>query len=98
MWAHNYGLQDFGDLRNALHYGRSEQANVAFHLRWSGARKRVHEVNEEQGYEGRFIRTGAHIQWRSVQSGFSFISEPASESRSVFSQIGHERNGVYFRH
>jgi hypothetical protein len=96
MSLHNYGIQDFGNLANALHHGSSEQTNISFDLRWFRVLERVTEVNEEQGYRARLTHTNARIQWKAVQSGFRFASDPASRSTNVFSQIGQERNGVFF--
>jgi len=36
-------------------------------------------------------------EWSSQQTGFSFQSDPASTSVSLYAIIGHERNGVFFK-
>ena len=81
-------------------------AIVSYTFRWSGVSARLDVVDfENTGLEtnrrfaGRFIEDTATIDWSvSVPSkGFTFQSDPAATSKSVFAEIGRERNGVFFR-
>ncbi len=96
MSLHSYAIQDFENLANALHRGSSEQAHVSFELEWFDVLDKVTEVNDDQGYRARLLHTNAQVEWKAVQSGFRFDSDRASQSTNVFSQIGRERNGIFF--
>lgn len=81
-------------------------AIVSYTIRWSGALARVDVVDLENTglttnhrFAGRFIEGTATVEWSvSVPSmGFTFESDPADTSKSQFAEIGHERNGVFFR-
>jgi len=54
-------------------------------------------VNEMQTFRGKYVRTGATIDWSaSSEGGFTFVSEPPDPERNRYSIIGHEQNGVFF--
>jgi len=71
-------------------------ATVSFDIEWSNAMAEENVTNEAQDFTGHFLRTDATIQWSSNEAGFSFQSEAPNPARSVYSVIGHERNGVFF--
>jgi hypothetical protein len=81
-------------------------AVVSYTIRWGGVNARIDVVDfEDTGlttnhrFAGRFIEDTATVEWSvSVPSmGFTFSSDPAATSKSVFAEIGRERNGVFFR-
>jgi hypothetical protein len=39
----------------------------------------------------------ATIAWSARQAGFTFQSDPAATSKTVYAELGHERNGVFYR-
>jgi hypothetical protein len=43
---------------------------------------------------GEYIRNTATLVWSASESGFAFQSDPLA---SDFAEVGHERNGVFFR-
>lgn len=49
-----------------------------------------------RGFAGSYRECSATIEWSGEESGFSFVSDPASTSATRFAEIGRERNGVFF--
>jgi hypothetical protein len=92
---------DFGSIPNAITNGAVSgppvDATVSFDLEWSGVTAQAVIANAKQGFAGDFFLTGATLSWSaSNANGFSFASDPASTSNSVFAMLGHERNGRFF--
>ena len=50
--------------------------------------------DEKNRFAGDFIETTASIEWSARKAGFRFKSDP--ETTNEFSEIGRERNGVFF--
>jgi hypothetical protein len=69
-------------------------AMVSFDIIWSGVDERIKIRNDSPDFGGEFIRNSASLIWSASESGFSFTSHPDD---SHFAEIGHERNGVFFR-
>jgi len=93
----NLEMEDYGDIVNAVLDGPSVDGTVSFDVRWSGVLKRLTVRNEAQSFVGRFIEDVATIEWSARVPGFSFVSDPASTSKVVAAQIGHEKSGVFIR-
>lgn len=87
-------IEDYHDVVNALLDGPSVQASVSFDANWSGVTDRVKFRNTNLRFVGEYARNTATLVWSGEEEGFSFQSEPHS---SGFAQIGHERNGAFFR-
>lgn len=91
-------IPDFGDFVNAILPGAaSVPATVSFDVRWHDIQSRYNESSSDFGLAGEFVVTKASIEWSSIQSGFSFQSDPASASVTDYAIVGHERNGVFFK-
>ena len=99
MRVEDADVEDYHTLKNALLDGPSDPASVSFVIRWQGETARVEVRDFELGFAGQFIEDSATVEWSaSVPStGFSFTSDPATTSKTVFAEIGSERNGVFFR-
>ena len=99
MHLRNVPEFDWGTIPNSLTHGAFAPlkcAKVSFRVRWSGA-LRIKELRDEtHRFEGRFIEDIARVSFTTEQPGFRFISDPAQTSTNVFSEIGRERNGVFF--
>ncbi len=89
-------IRDFFNIGNALMRGKSVHADVNFHVRWSGVKKRVHTRDATNQFDGRYIEDTATMAWSAEEKGFKFVSDPADTSITLFAEIGHERNGVFF--
>jgi hypothetical protein len=94
MHVADFAIGDFGNVFNALTGGPSVPATVSFDVDWSGVDARVKIRNDSTDFAGEFIHNSATLAWSATQTGFSFTSDAAE---SHFAEIGHERNGVFFR-
>jgi hypothetical protein len=89
-------LRDFFNIPNSLMRGKSIDADVSFHIRWSGVKKRVHLHDKQNTFDAHVIEDTATMEWSAEERGFKFVSDPANTSTTVFAEIGRERNGVFF--
>jgi hypothetical protein len=71
---------------------------IPFKVNWGGVIKRAKVRNEAAGFAGPFVVTHATMTYTaSVPAhGFTFVSDPASTSKEVYAEIGHEHNGSFF--
>jgi hypothetical protein len=90
----NIAVGAYGNVVNALTGGPGVASMVSFDIIWSGVDERIKIRNESTDFGGQFIRNSATMTWSATESGFSFTSDPDD---SHFAEIGHERNGVFFR-
>jgi len=90
-------VQDYGTLVNSLSGGPSEPATASFEIHWAGRSPRQRVVNTAGEMEAQFIRNSATMEWSATTAKYTFMSQPARTSASVFAEVGHERNGVFFR-
>jgi len=90
-------IQDYGTFVNSLFGGPSEPATVSFEVHWAGRSPRQRVVDSAGEMEGQFIRNAATMEWSATTAKYEFVSQPARTSSSLFAEIGHERNGAFFR-
>lgn len=88
--------RDFFNIPNNLTHGKSIRADVSFHIHWHGVKDRVHLHDEQNHFDASMIEDSATISWSAREKDFSFVSDPEETSTTVFAEIGHERNGVFF--
>ena len=93
----NLETRDFHDIVNTLKRGPSVPADVSFRIRWSGVTARVKLRDNTNQFVGDFIEDTATVGWSAKQEGFKFVSDPANTSKTIFAEIGHERNGEFFQ-
>jgi len=96
----NLQLFDFFNIPNALFRFLDPpfvQAACSFDIRWSGpATDHSHVSDPTVEFAGEFVLSQATMTWSATNAnGFSFVSDP-SGTTSVFAQLGHMRNGVFF--
>jgi len=94
----NIVVTDYGDYGNALFGGGPPPvpATLSFDVQWFGVGERANVVNPADGFAGEFVRNSAQMAWSATVGDYSFVSGPASTSSSIFAEVGHERNGVFF--
>jgi len=90
-------IEDYGNFLNSLSGGPSEPATVSFEVHWAGRSARQNVTNAAGEMEGQFIRNAATMEWSATTPKYKFVSQPANTSSSLFAEIGHERNGAFFR-
>jgi len=71
-------------------------AKVSFDIEWSGITDSAKVVNVMQNFRGKFVKTGATIDWSAESANFAFQSESPNPARNLYAVIGHEQNGVFF--
>lgn len=98
----NLKLFDYFDILNALFRNRhtpvKQRATVSFKVDWTGpVVHRASITNVEHQFKGTFLTNSAQMEWSAHrEDGFKFVSDPIGTSSSVFSEIGHDQNGVFF--
>jgi len=93
----NVEIEDYGTFLNSLFGGPSDPATVSFKVHWAGTSPQERVVDTAGEMEGQFIRNAATMEWSATTANYKFVSQPASTSSSLFAEIAHERNGVFFR-
>ena len=101
MEADNVPIFDYTTIPNALFGGGPAPTPgfVSFTVTWRGVDERLKIRNTDPvygGFGGEFIRNTAQIEWTATVGDFTLDSAPLSTSSSVFAEIGHERNGIFF--
>ena len=71
-------------------------ATISLDVHWSGVLRRKRLRDAVNTFTGDYVENTATMTFSAQREGFTFVSDPASTSVSVFSQIGRERNGVFF--
>jgi hypothetical protein len=89
-------MQDYGDIVNALLEGPSVPAVASFNVDWTASHDRHHFRYPPEQWEGNFVFNTARCAWRAQTKTAMFVSDAASTSTSLFAEVGHERNGVFF--
>lgn len=99
MRVHQQDVEDYGTLKNALLDGPSDPATVSFVMQWHGVKARLHVRDLLEHFVTDRIEGTATATWSAAvpSKNFTFASDPAATSTSVFAEIGAERNGVFFR-
>jgi hypothetical protein len=94
----NVALKDFGTLVNDFKHGPSVAATASFDVQWSGVIKKTKIRDEKNGFAGKFVITGATLEYTASvpANNFEFVSDAAKTSKNLFAEIGHERNGIFF--
>ena len=100
MRARNLPQRDFFNIPNAFFRFQSPvsvAATFSFDIRWSGpVTDRLHVDDPDVGFTGQFVLSEANMTWSAKGAdGVSFVSDPEGTT-SVFAQLGHMRNGVFF--
>ena len=76
--------------------GSKVPATVSVDLTWRGGGGRRHVTASSPAFDGRVFRTGrARGTFAASEDGFSFASLAARPVRSMFAELGTERNGLF---
>jgi len=91
----NISLGDYTSVPNSLTHGKSAPATASLEMTWSGIINRKQLRDDAIGWGGEFVETAAKISFTAQSGGFTFTS--TGTTVQVFSVLGRERNGSYFR-
>jgi hypothetical protein len=98
MSVSNLHIEDYFNLGNALADGHSVEATASFSVNWTGPITRTVSVRDPSTqFIGRFREDTATVAWSGSEDGFTFVSNPASTSTTLFAETGHELNGLFFQ-
>jgi hypothetical protein len=98
MSATDLPIEDYGNVINALTDGPSLEATVSFSMEWTGGGGHTKIRDHDTDFGGRYVQGTAAMEWSgSNEKGEVFQSDPASTSSALFAEVGHERNGSFFR-
>ena len=92
---------DYGTGLNSLFGGgpAGVPGHVSYTAAWSGVTDRLNIKNSDPvygGFAGEFVRNTAQLEWTGTVGDFQFVSAPLATSSSLFAELGHERNGIFF--
>lgn len=89
-------LRDYGDLVNALLLGPSVPGVASFRIEWSASSDKRRFHYEPETWDANVVINTAQVWWEAETATASFMADPASTSFSLFAEVGHERNGIFF--
>ena len=94
----DFSLEDYFNKKNALTDGSEVDAVLeSLSIEWRGPGNRVRTRDSANGFSFESIENTATMEWAAHNDdGFRFVSDPAETSVSLFAQVGHEHNGVFF--
>jgi hypothetical protein len=99
MMATDLPVIDFFDIPNALFRFEdpvSSSASCSFDIAWRGPVTDRSPVTGPSGSTGQLVMCEATMQWSASNGlGFSFETDPAAPTTSVFAQLGKVMNGVF---
>ena len=104
----NLATLDFHDFVNdSLLHGPSTSTTLSFRVEWGGTITDRQNIKDPiNGFAGEFVFNSATMWWTANEPNrpqvwggpAMYVSDPANTSHSDFAMVGHERNGVFFRH
>ncbi|MCI0538232.1 MAG: hypothetical protein L0Z50_23750 [Verrucomicrobiales bacterium] len=94
--VHDLELEDYHDLVNALLDGPSVAAVASFEIGSTKSKDKHHFHDPGTSFDVNVAFNTATVAWEAESEFATFVSDPASTSTSLFAEVGHERNGVFF--
>jgi len=101
-------------VNDSLLHGPSTPTTLSFRVEWGGPITdrlnikpgRPGTSDPDNGFAGEFVFNSATMWWTANEPNrpqvwggpAMYVSDPANTSHSDFAMVGHERNGVFFRH
>ena len=77
----------------------SEPGVVSFHIEWTKAkdqRRFSHGAGTPDQWRAHVVINKAKVEWEGETAKAHYVSDPLAKSQSLFAEVGHERNGVFF--
>jgi len=92
-------IEDYHDFVNSLLDGPSLEAVASFRAEWSASHDRHHFRNVTNTFDEQVVINSARVWWRGETDTSLYITDPIdAPETSLFAEVGHERNGVFFHH
>ena len=99
MVGANIAASDFFNIPNSLLHGGivpPVPATVSFAVHWGGPGTPIRLNDTVNGFTGDFLLNSASMAWSASSAGLLYQSGPVGTSVSIFAEVGHERNGLFF--
>jgi hypothetical protein len=96
MDVRNLASRDYGDLINAITLGPFLPGVVSFRVEWTSSGDQRQFRDEVSGFDANVVLNSAQAWWRGETAEALYVADAISTSASLFAEVGHERNGVYF--
>lgn len=88
--------RDYHDLINAITLGPFLPGVVSFRVEWTTSSDKRHFHDDASGFDADVVLNSAQAWWQGETSAARYVADDLSTSSSLFAEVGHERNGVYF--
>jgi hypothetical protein len=92
----NQPTRDYGDIVNALLEGPYVPGIASIRIDWSASNDKHHFHDEASSFDADVVFSEAQAWWMAETADAGFVADDISTSHSLFAEVGHERNGVYF--
>jgi hypothetical protein len=95
-------IPDYFNWPNAAVLGAregSERGIVSFHIEWTKSKDRRRFSNgagTPDQWRANVVINKAKAEWEGETAKAHYVSAPLAKSQSLFAEVGHERNGVFF--
>jgi hypothetical protein len=77
----------------------TEPGVVSFHIEWAKSKDRrrfSHGAGTPDQWQATVVFNEAMAEWEGETAKAQYVSDPLATSTSIFAEVGHERNGVFF--
>jgi hypothetical protein len=94
MQATNLAMPDYHDFVSAVTGVPPVLGIVSFRIEWAPSQDKHRYSYAPHNWEGQFVHTTATCDW----SGRTEVAEFTTDTNNptIFAEVGHERNGVFF--
>lgn len=96
MSVSDLDMPDYFEWPNAAVLGPSEPGVVSFHIEWTESSDKRQFRYEPEKWQANVVINEATATWEGETALAHYVSDPRATSASLFAEVGHERNGVFF--
>ena len=94
-------IPDYFNWPNAAVLGplEEEPGVVSFHIEWTKSKDKRRFSNgagTPDQWRANVVINEAKAEWEGETAQAHYVSKPLAKSQSLFAEVGHERNGVFF--
>jgi hypothetical protein len=93
----NVPLFDYNNVPNSLTHGKNSPATASLQVRWTAAGAAVVTRDDKLTWNGALMPATATCAWSAQTTGFSYTTDAANTSKTIFAMLGRETNGRYFQ-
>jgi hypothetical protein len=97
MEAEDMQMPDYFDFGNSLFDGPSLPGKVSFRIEWSKSHDKHRFRYVPEKWSANVVFNTARVLWEGETAATHYVTDETGPQETVFADVGHERNGVYFR-